>query len=431
MPILKVISGHTNCKDIKRYLEKHNRALARDFYNLSWDERDMEGYGEEDKVDVSWADEMDELRVLFENDKPYEGRKARTYIHYMLSPDPEDGIDLDALRGIAGDWAMRYFADYQVAIIYHDDNTNGIPHAHIVVNNTNLKTGNRVHVDNPLELNRVLQDMARTRGLRGLSNISLGKPKGAEGNKQSARDGADTSKTQEIHVSRAEHEIQSKGGYSWVADIRSRVSVARSLAKTEAEFKQVLDMLDVEVLESTAKTKQPDWLYAIKGNLANKISGGKLGYAFSKQSIERQFAEGGKLASMNPREVLKAARSAVTLGSLQELDSLANALEVCAKYGIASALDATVRIRAMEAKAERSFSNARTLAAIADIQEAKGTLESYGLLPQKTPVRQSAPQSSKPQQQPERGRQQQTYQDQQRQQQRVQQQRLRQNNKER
>jgi hypothetical protein len=431
MPILKAIAGHTSCTKVRRYLEKDGRAIARDFYNLSWDERQMEGYDTDGKMDIAWDAEMDATRAAFGNNTPFNGRRARTFKHFIVSPDPTDQIDLETLRGLAGDWVMRYFADYEVAIIYHDDNEHGIPHAHVVVNNTNLKTGNRLHTDDPLELNRALQDMARTRGLRGLSNISQDKPKGAEGNKQSARDGADASKTQEIHVSRAEHEIQSKGGYSWVADIRSRVSVAKSLAKTEAEFKQVLDMLDVEVLESTAKTKQPDWLYANKGNLANKVSGGKLGYAFSKQSIERQFAEGGKLASMNPREVLKAARSAVMLGSLQELDSLANALEVCAKYGIASALDATVRIRAMEAKAERSFNNARTLAAIADIQEAKGTLESYGLLPQKAPVWQSAPQSSKPQQQPERNRRQQTHKDQQRQQQRVQQQRMHQNNKER
>lgn len=44
MPIVKAISGHTSCQKVKTYLEKRNRALARDFYNLSWDEREMEGY---------------------------------------------------------------------------------------------------------------------------------------------------------------------------------------------------------------------------------------------------------------------------------------------------------------------------------------------------------------------------------------------------
>ena len=44
MPILKVISGHTGCKNVKRYLEKNNRAITKDLFNLSWDEREMEGY---------------------------------------------------------------------------------------------------------------------------------------------------------------------------------------------------------------------------------------------------------------------------------------------------------------------------------------------------------------------------------------------------
>ena len=55
MPIVKAISGHTNCQKVKTYLEKRNRALARDFFNLSWDERDMEGYDETMKDAVEWA----------------------------------------------------------------------------------------------------------------------------------------------------------------------------------------------------------------------------------------------------------------------------------------------------------------------------------------------------------------------------------------
>ncbi|WP_303132863.1 relaxase/mobilization nuclease domain-containing protein [uncultured Olsenella sp.] len=171
MPIVKAISGHTNCQKVKTYLEKRNRALARDFFNLSWDEREMQGYDEAMKDAVEWADEMDATRVRCGNDEPYEGRRARTYKHFIISPDPDDHIDLPVLRELAGAWAMRFFGDYQVAIVYHDDNQNQIPHAHLVVNCTNLVTGNRLHTDNPFELNRALQDMARDRGLNGLSNV--------------------------------------------------------------------------------------------------------------------------------------------------------------------------------------------------------------------------------------------------------------------
>lgn len=70
--------------------------------------------------------------------------------------EPGDDIDLTALR--------------EHAIVYHDDNVRGIPHAHIVVNNANLRTGYRMQTKHFEDLNRDLQDMARERGLSGLSN---------------------------------------------------------------------------------------------------------------------------------------------------------------------------------------------------------------------------------------------------------------------
>lgn len=57
-----------------------------------------------------------------------------------------------------------------MAIVYHDDNEHRIPHAHIVVNNTNVETGRRLHVPQPKELNRDLQQMARERGLGYLAD---------------------------------------------------------------------------------------------------------------------------------------------------------------------------------------------------------------------------------------------------------------------
>ena len=58
-----------------------------------------------------------------------------------------------------------------MAIVYHDNHEIRIPHAHLIVNCTNFVTGSRLHTDNPFELNRALQDMARERGLSRLSNI--------------------------------------------------------------------------------------------------------------------------------------------------------------------------------------------------------------------------------------------------------------------
>ena len=58
MPILKPISGHGSTSGIRRYLEKGGRALARDFFNLSWDERKDVGASEELKAAVMWDVEM-------------------------------------------------------------------------------------------------------------------------------------------------------------------------------------------------------------------------------------------------------------------------------------------------------------------------------------------------------------------------------------
>ena len=46
MPILKPISGHGSTGGIRRYLEKGGRALARDLFHLSYDERDAGALGE-------------------------------------------------------------------------------------------------------------------------------------------------------------------------------------------------------------------------------------------------------------------------------------------------------------------------------------------------------------------------------------------------
>ena len=54
MPILKPISGHGSTGGIRRYLEKGGRALARDLFNLSYDERDAGALGEDAKEACAW-----------------------------------------------------------------------------------------------------------------------------------------------------------------------------------------------------------------------------------------------------------------------------------------------------------------------------------------------------------------------------------------
>ena len=92
MPILKPISGHGSTGGIRRYLEKGGRALARDLFNLSYDERDAGALGDEAKEACAWDAEMDATRSAFGTDAPWRGKPARTFKHFVLSPDPGDDI---------------------------------------------------------------------------------------------------------------------------------------------------------------------------------------------------------------------------------------------------------------------------------------------------------------------------------------------------
>ena len=155
--MLKTISGHTSTKGIRRYLTKEGRALAEDYINL---EPPAPGRP------FDWADVMDKTRRLYGNDSAWRGRRARTYKHYVVSPDPKDRVSLDGLRALATGWAKECFPDHEVAIVYHDDNAGGIPHAHVVVNNTNLETGRRLQDPDPKALARSLQGAAESRWRR-------------------------------------------------------------------------------------------------------------------------------------------------------------------------------------------------------------------------------------------------------------------------
>lgn len=383
MPYLKQIAAHTNCQSIQRYLERGGRALARDFFNLSVDERD--GYGDECKDEVRWADEMDELRSRYGNDTPFGSLRARTYKHFIVSPDPEDGIDLPALRELARAWALEHFGEYQVAIVYHDDNASRIPHAHIVVNNTNLQTGRRMHHDDPKEFNRRLQEMARERQLLYLTDEA--EPAGGVERLSIKQHGRKTRpKTmQQVHIGRTERGIIDSGAYSWVADIRNRVSVAKALARNESEFRQVLRMLEVEVSSNSRSAKRDDWIFALADTPTRRVSGERLGLLFAKETIERQFsrAKTYRPDAKSSQELLRNARNAVLLNDLRELDVLSASLRTCAYHGVSSIEECDRKLSAMRKSlgSAQGGKSSKLEAGIESLEAAKGYMESRGLLP--------------------------------------------------
>lgn len=153
MTYMKPLSGHSSVKWIRYYLFKNDRALDKDFLNLT--DRDWKGR--------DWAKVMDRTREIFGNNVPVKkDAKVRTYEHMIISLDEkDDGVELDDFRDFVNEWASKWFDSrgpegegigrFEVAIAYHDDNTaraadgkRGILHAHLVINNTELETKRRI-----------------------------------------------------------------------------------------------------------------------------------------------------------------------------------------------------------------------------------------------------------------------------------------------
>ena len=358
MPLLKPIAGHTGCAGIKRYLEKGGRALGIRVMNFAWQEEHVFEDIAAAPVGFDWAASMDATRHACGNDTPYRGKPARTFKHFVLSPDPQDGLSTGQVAELAGVWALKHFADFEVAIVLHDDNENRIPHAHIVVNNTNLVTERRLQTPDPLELNRSLQELAEERGYRFMRDEVV-----RETDERPARKAAPTT-IQNVYLRHAEMEIQKEGGYSWVVDIRNRVTVAKALTRNESEFMAILETLEVEVTQNSERSWRRDWIYSLADHPTWRISGEKLGISFGQEALRRRFS---RIAAWHPtpaasRQILFHAERAVELNDLAELERLADVIETCMSSNARSLADLDRRIESLESReGENSAERANAL----------------------------------------------------------------------
>lgn len=146
MPYVKFISGHSeSTRGIQEYLEKKGRQLAEDFVNATRESLDG----------CAWSEVMDRTRLDYGTQTARAGQRARRYEHIIISLDPEDDVTLDEFRdyvnGIVEEWFDGGIGRFQVAVVYHDDNSEriangqeGVLHAHLVINNTELETGLRL-----------------------------------------------------------------------------------------------------------------------------------------------------------------------------------------------------------------------------------------------------------------------------------------------
>ena len=284
--------------NVKRYLEKNNRALATDFIGLI----DIDSEGR------NWAEQMDFSRAILGTDIPHKSKKVRTYNHYVLSPDPRDNLTLEQLREFTMDFLDRAFDNkFEIAVVYHDDNENGVIHAHFIVNNPNLEDGGRLSSwltrAKVQEISQTCQDLAAEYGYRNfldrpdedakriaadelgildVEDIPKNEFHGISGNSRSRS----FVTNQDNFYTKTERELLQNGGYSWKEDIRSRIRIARELSTTEKGFLQALDMLDV----SCNVTKRGDYQYSLTDTPKNKVVGYRLGRSFSRSGIRSSLA---------------------------------------------------------------------------------------------------------------------------------------------
>ena len=312
--MLKTIAGHTSARGICRYLTRKNRALASDYINIEAPEG-VRGF--------DWAEAMDATRRAFGNDLPWRGKRVRTYKHYVVSPDPRDSIGLEALRELATTWAAEHFSEYEVAIVYHDDNEHGIPHAHVVVNNTNIETGRRLQDPDPKALAASLQDIAER---QGLSALRPPKHTGVAARAQRRNPKRHPETYRSEYVRRAERELAERGEYSWTADIRARVRIARTVARSEEEFRSILGTIGVTVSDNSPKAQRRDWIYALAEHPARRISGERMGLAYGRERLEPLLRSGGirRLEDAGERAIAAIAKRAVGVGNLSELARLSD-----------------------------------------------------------------------------------------------------------
>lgn len=70
----------------------------------------------------------------------------KIYGHFIVSPDPDDKVFAGECADVADEWAEAMLPGSEHTVVVHDDNKNGIIHAHVVVNTVHPKAGYKIQV---------------------------------------------------------------------------------------------------------------------------------------------------------------------------------------------------------------------------------------------------------------------------------------------
>ena len=287
MAMFKSISnGRTGLYQVWHYLLHKNKreVMGQDVFNITRKEdRDV------------WYKPMDALRAQYGNDKPWNGKPAVTYRHYLISPDPEDKCDLPTLRELTERWVGEMFPDCQAAAVYHNDNSNRVAHAHVIVNNTNLLTGKRLQIGNQMRdvaMPNLVQRLSHELGLSPMPNLHPGKA-------TETRQPVYRSKTERII--KDEREISSRRSRpSWVAQVREQIELIAKEADGALAFDEFRALMqrsgyDVYQTKRGYTYVHPEGYTDRQGNLQHwKVTGKKLGLRYTPYGMARWLGVGAE-----------------------------------------------------------------------------------------------------------------------------------------
>lgn len=271
--------------------ESRERALAIDSNYIP--EEDIEN-------GVAWK-AFDRVAKRYGTDKGYHGKKAVTYCHYVIAPNPEDfkgaGKDemLAKVRQCARSWAMRCVPDQQWLIVYHDDSACSNIHAHIIVGNTNMKTHRKCHVSkrDVAEQRRILDEESRRAGLEALGDRLIVKQadKALEERNSERRERGEreipktvTSRqtTQREVMTKAERYM--RDGQSWKARLRQIVDECAWESDSFSGFQQLM-----RYYGCTATIKKSGQITYTIGD--RRCSARKLGLMYQTDFLASQFMD--------------------------------------------------------------------------------------------------------------------------------------------
>lgn len=303
MPFLKTISGGAgSCKQVDDYLSFGHRSME------DHEER-MERYLAGDKsasrsmafghspglpdTPFGWHKVMDATRKRFGKDRPpewFERKRQsnpdlvwRNYYQWVLSPDPKDRASAEEVGQLAQEWCERVWPTeqgWQWIWSVHDDNVNGVMHAHVILNAVNSSNGLKAQItpEDSDNMARVAQEIAREHGMGTLPDLSE--------RRKAMREGRQAPTIQSVRMSAAERSLRRRGRRSWVAEIRDAIdrSIENSSDWDEFVEKFEADGFKVEWSRRGIGYRHPD-----SGGHDKKVLASSLGSNYDEFGIRARL----------------------------------------------------------------------------------------------------------------------------------------------